>query len=255
MRARIAAGNWKMNTDLASGPALASGLASNVGSLETPAVILFPPFPYLATIAAAIAGSRLQLGGQNCYCENKGAFTGEVSPAMLRDVGCQWVLIGHSERRHIFGEKDALLARKVPAALTAGLRVMFCVGEKLDQRQAGQTQAVVEAQLRDGLGTLAPEQWEQVVIAYEPVWAIGTGINATPEQAEEVHAFIRGWLSTHVGPGVASQMRILYGGSVTAANAASLLAQSNVDGVLVGGASLKLDDFTAIVRSAAADKP
>lgn len=254
MRARIAAGNWKMNTDLASGRALASGLANNVGSLQAPVVVLFPPFPYLTTIAAAIDGTHIQLGGQNCYCESKGAFTGEVSPTMLRDVGCTWVLIGHSERRHVLGETDALLARKVSAALAAGLRVMFCVGEKLDQRQAGLTQAVVEAQLCDGLGALTRGQWEQFVIAYEPVWAIGTGVNATPEQAEEVHAFIREWLNRNVGPEVGSQVSILYGGSVTAANAASLLAQPNVDGVLVGGASLKLDDFTAIVRAAEAGK-
>jgi triosephosphate isomerase len=251
MRVKIAAGNWKMNTDAASGTALAAGLVAAVGSLERPQVILFPPFPYLPTHAATLAGSRIQLGAQNCHCEKKGAFTGEVSPEMVRDVGCQWVLIGHSERRHLFGETDDFLKKKVGAAQAAGLRVIFCVGEKLEQRQAGQTQAVVESQLRNGILDLPPEQWANVVIAYEPVWAIGTGVNATPEQAEEVHGFIRDWLARQVSDATAAATRILYGGSVTAANVASLLAQPNVDGVLVGGASLKLDDFTTIVRAAA----
>lgn len=251
MRVKIAAGNWKMNTDAASGTALAAGLVAAVGGLQRPQVLLFPPFPYLPAIAGAVAGSRIQLGAQNCHCEAKGAFTGEVSPAMLRDVGCQWVLIGHSERRHLFGETDDFLKKKVLAALAAGLKVVFCVGEKLDQRQAGKTQAVVETQLREGILGLAPETWDNVVIAYEPVWAIGTGVNATPDQAEEVHAFIRGWLARQVSDATASATRILYGGSVTAGNAATLLAQPNVDGALVGGASLKLDDFTAIVRAAA----
>lgn len=250
MRVKIAAGNWKMNTDAMSGQDLAAGLVANVGGLALPEVLIFPPFPYLHQVGQMLVGSKVQLGAQNCYCEPKGAFTGEVSPAMLRDVGCTWVLVGHSERRHILGESDEFLQRKVTAALAAGLRVVFCVGETLEQRQANQTESVVEGQLAAALGGLGSDAWTNLVIAYEPVWAIGTGVNATPDQAQEVHRFIRSWLEKQVNANVASATRILYGGSVTAQNAASLLGQADVDGALVGGASLKVDDFTTIVRAA-----
>jgi triosephosphate isomerase len=250
MRRPFAAGNWKMNTNATSAEQLAGGLAQRVGQLDSVDIAVFPPFPYLQRVQSALRGSKILLGAQDCYPEAKGAFTGEVSPAMLLDCGCQWVLVGHSERRHVLGETDPLLARKLTFALAASLRVILCVGEKLEQRKSNQTEAVVEAQLQGGLGTLNADQMKDIVIAYEPVWAIGTGVNATPDQAEDVHRFIRGWLGRKFGEPIAQATRIQYGGSVTAANAATLLSQPNVDGVLVGGASLLVDDFTTIVTAA-----
>lgn len=251
MRKPFFAGNWKMNTDAASGPALAAALAASHGQRTEVDLLVCPPFPYLASVRQALAGSKIALGGQNCWHEAKGAFTGEVSPAMLRDCGCGWVILGHSERRHILGETDELLKKKALAALSAGLRPVFCVGETLAQRQADQTEAVAHAQLQGGLGSLSAEQFGQVVLAYEPVWAIGTGVNASPEQAESVHQFLRKRVEGAWGAAAAQRVRILYGGSVNPGNAAALLAQPNLDGFLIGGASLKASDFGAVIDSGA----
>jgi triosephosphate isomerase (TIM) len=200
----------------------------------------------------AIAGSGVALGAQNCYHEKPGAFTGEVAVDMLLDVGCRWVILGHSERRLIIGETDELISRKVAAAISGGLPVILCVGETLDQRQANQTEAVLNAQMGGSLATADEGAMAQIVIAYEPVWAIGTGVTATTEQAESAHRYLRSWLSSRYNSGVAEATRILYGGSVKAQNAAALMGQPNVDGALVGGASLKADDFLPIVRAAEA---
>jgi triosephosphate isomerase len=250
MRKKFIAGNWKMNTSRAEGVALAAAVAKGVGSASDVEVAVCPPSVYLAAIGQAIAGSAVGLGGQNCYHEAKGAFTGEVSPAMLVDVGCKYVVLGHSERRAIFKESSADVNRKVVAALAAGLVPIVCVGETLDERKANRTRAVVREQIEGSLGTLTAEQVTKLVIAYEPVWAIGTGVVATPEQAEEVHADLRKLLETRYTPQVAASVRIQYGGSVNAENAASLLGQPNIDGALVGGASLKADGFLAIVAAA-----
>jgi triosephosphate isomerase len=248
MRTPLVAGNWKMNLDRAGAEALAAGVAAQVGRIAGVTVAVFPPFPYLAAVAAKLKDSSVLLGSQNVYHEAKGAFTGEVSAAMALDCGCTWVILGHSERRLVIGENDALVNKKVKAALAAGLKVILCVGETLQQRQENRTEAVVEGQLEGSLEGVDADP-EKLVIAYEPVWAIGTGVVATPEQAEEVHSCIRQWLGVRYSPGVAEQMRIQYGGSVNPGNAASLMAQPNVDGLLVGGASLKGEDFGAIVRA------
>ena len=239
-----------MNTSRAEGVALAAAVAKGVGSASDVEVAVCPPSVYLAAIGQAIAGSAVGLGAQNCYHEAKGAFTGEVSPAMLVDVGCKYVILGHSERRAIFKESSQDVNRKVVAALAAGLTPIVCVGETLDERKANRTKAVVREQIEGSLGTLTAEQVTKLVIAYEPVWAIGTGVVATPEQAEEVHADLRKLLETRYTPQVAASVRIQYGGSVNAENAATLLGQPNIDGALVGGASLKADGFLAIVAAA-----
>ncbi|MEX2175941.1 MAG: triose-phosphate isomerase [Pirellulaceae bacterium] len=251
MRKKFIAGNWKMNTARADGVALAAAVASAVGTSTDVEVAVCPPSLYLEAVGQALAGSAVGLGGQNCYHEAKGAFTGEVSPAMLIDVGCKYVILGHSERRQIFKESSAEVNKKVHAALAAGLTPIVCVGETLDERKAGQTTAVVREQIELSLAGLATEQVQKLVIAYEPVWAIGTGVVATPEQAEEVHADLRKLLETRYTTAVAAAVRIQYGGSVNADNAATLLGQPNIDGALVGGAALKADGFLAIVTAAA----
>jgi triosephosphate isomerase len=201
-------------------------------------------------VVGILAGSTIALGAQNTHPDNKGAFTGEVSPTMLVDCGCQWVIIGHSERRHLLNETDDFIRRKLVGALAAGLHTILCVGETLAQRQGNQTEMIIERQLIGSLEGLASESLKRVVVAYEPVWAIGTGHNATPGQAEQVHQFIRRWLDGQFGTEGAQATRILYGGSVKPDNAASLLSQRNVDGALVGGASLNAEDFTPIVLAA-----
>jgi triosephosphate isomerase len=249
MRKILIAGNWKMNLLSATGRDLAKTLARQYGSATTEVEILvFPPFPYLASIAENVAGSAIQVGGQNLYFAPQGAFTGEVCGDMLKDVGCQWVLVGHSERRQIFGEGDELLAQKVAAGLKHGLKVVLCVGELLSERESNQTEAVLAKQM-SGLNLVSPEQMANVVIAYEPVWAIGTGKTATTAQAQQAHAFLRSQLRSRFNSTVALETRILYGGSVKADNAFELLSQPDVDGALVGGASLKADSFIAIVEA------
>lgn len=250
MRIPFVAGNWKMNLDHVGAEALADGVVAKTAHLPGVTVAVCPPFPYLLQVHAKLQGSPVLLGAQNIYYEPKGAFTGEISAAMALDCGCTWTILGHSERRLILGETDALINKKVKAALAAGLNVILCVGETLDQRQQNHTEAVVQSQLEGSLAAIDADP-ARLVLAYEPVWAIGTGVVATPDQAEAVHAFIRQWLRGRYSAVIADNLRLQYGGSVNPGNAASLMAQSNVDGLLVGGASLKLDDFAAIVKSAA----
>ena len=252
MRRLFVAGNWKMNTTRATGVALAGGLAAQCQGEQGIDVAVCPPFPYLDAVGAAVRGSGVGLGAQNVYFEKPGAFTGEVSVEMLADVGCQWVILGHSERRQILGETDAVINRKTVAALNGGLKVILCVGAQLEQQKANQTEAVLDTQMSGSLQGITAEQMAKIVIAYEPVWAIGTGVTATTEQAESAHLYLRNWLKSHYNPQVAGQTRILYGGSVKGSNAQALLSQPNVDGALVGGASLKLDDFLPIVNAAKA---
>jgi len=249
-RKKFIAGNWKMNTTRAEGAALAASIVAKVDASSAVELAVCPPSIYLEAIGQAMKGSAVGLGAQNCYHEAKGAFTGEISPQMLVDIGCKYVILGHSERRQIFKESNQDVHRKVMAALSVGLTPIVCVGETLEQRQANQTATVVREQIEGSLAGLAPEQTLKVVIAYEPVWAIGTGVVATPQQAEDVHADLRRLLEKRYNSQVASTVRIQYGGSVNAENAASLLSQPNIDGALVGGASLKADSFLAIVSAA-----
>ena len=252
----LVAGNWKMNTDQASGITLATALAAVVPATEEfVEVLVCPPFPYLAAIRAAVSDSGVQLGAQNVYFEESGAFTGEVSVAMLKDVGCSYVIIGHSERRHVLGETDNDINKKVRAALSGGLTVVLCVGELLSEREAGQTDRILDIQLGGGLADIGVGDAEGIVIAYEPVWAIGTGVTATPDQAESAHAHIRKWVANRYNTEFSDLVRILYGGSVKPDNAESLLQQSNVDGALVGGASLRADSFVPIIDAARALTP
>jgi len=253
MRRYLVAGNWKMNTTRQDGVtlarAVAEGSASAAGKID---VLICPPFPYLIPVGEAIQGSPVEVGAQNVYFEAPGAFTGEISLDMLLDVGCGWVILGHSERRHVLHETDETINRKVLAALQKGIKPILCVGELLEERQGEQTEAVLDRQMAGGLAGVSAEQMAKVVIAYEPVWAIGTGLTATPEQADSAHAHLRKWLEHRYNPAVANETRILYGGSVKANNAATLLAQPNVDGALVGGASLKANDFLPIVEAGVA---
>ena len=243
------AGNWKMNTTLKSGAELAKGLKETIGSIEEIEMAFFPPFVYLKSICDAVAGSNIGVGAQNMYFEDSGAFTGEISGEMVKDTGCKYVLLGHSERRHVLGETDEMINKKVLKALSDGLHVILAVGELLEQREAGKTMEVNERQIRIGLEGVDKAGMSNVTIAYEPVWAIGTGKTASPEQAQEVHAEIRGLLEKLYDTEVSSATRIQYGGSMKPDNAAELLGQPDVDGGLIGGASLKVEDFTAIVKA------
>jgi triosephosphate isomerase len=238
-----------MNTSRADAAQLASAVASRAAKHDRLTVAICPPFPYLEVVGKAIEGSKVALGAQNLYPEPSGAYTGEVSGQMLVDLGCSYCIVGHSERRHILGETDAIIHRKIKAALTIGLIPIVCVGELLPDRDAGKTMDVVTGQLTSAIGGLTEAEAEQLVFAYEPVWAIGTGRNATPEQAEEVHSHIRKILADRYNAILADKLVIQYGGSVKAANAESLLSQPNVDGALVGGASLQADEFLAIVEA------
>ncbi|MCS7160972.1 MAG: triose-phosphate isomerase [Gemmatales bacterium] len=250
MRKKFVAGNWKMHTTRQTAISLAQELVTAIGQETAVDVAICPPFPYLLPVREVLSGSCIALGAQNVHPEPQGAFTGEVSPVMLRDCGCHWVIVGHSERRRGLGESHEFIRRKLLAAVQHGLQVILCIGETKSERDAGQTLTIVRAQLEDSLPALKTEQLAHVVLAYEPVWAIGTGVNATPEQAQEVHAWVRAWLGAHFGSKLAETLRILYGGSVNSANAASLLAQPDIDGVLVGGASLKASEFLAIIQAA-----
>jgi triosephosphate isomerase len=250
MREKVVVGNWKMFTTAASAADLARAIVAGVAQEHAAAVAICPPFPYLQLVAGVVSGTSVGLGAQNLYPQAEGAFTGEVSPTMLRDVGCRYVIVGHSERRHKLGESNAFIQQKVLAGIEAGLRVILCLGETLAERENDQTEGVLRTQLRDGMGGLARERSAQLIIAYEPVWAIGTGRNATPDQAQEAHAFIRQQIADLWGEETAQAVPIQYGGSVKPDNAASLLSQPDVDGALVGGASLDAAQFLAIVRSA-----
>ncbi len=248
MRPRIVAGNWKMNTTRESAKALASAIVKDAPDGVT--VVVCPPFPYLEGVGAAVAGSKVALGAQDCHYKTSGAYTGSVSPQMLLDVGCTYTLVGHSERRHGLGETEGAINFKVASALRAGLNVILCVGETLEEREDGRTAAVFYRHVASGLAGLSVEELGRLVIAYEPVWAIGTGKVASPQQAQDVIGGIRRGVHTIFGGGVAEALPILYGGSVTAANAAELFAQPDIDGGLIGGASLKAGDFLTICKAA-----
>ena len=252
MRKPFVAGNWKMNTNSHTSVELAKRIAS--GSVEIPSesvtVAVCPPFVYLQAVTRTLGASNIAVGAQDVYFEPDGAFTGEVSTSMLKDIGCTYCLCGHSERRHVIGETDKLINKKVAASISGGLLPILCVGELLSERKASQTNDVVTRQLKEGLAGLSAEKLSAVTIAYEPVWAIGTGVTATPDQAQEVHDFIRKLLSRMYDEQLAEEIRILYGGSVKAANAEELMGQKDIDGLLVGGASLKADDFLAIIEAA-----
>jgi triosephosphate isomerase len=251
MRKRFVAGNWKMCTNAASARQLATAVVQGVGREGRVQVAVCPPFPYLSLVGEVVRGSAVELGAQNFYSEKEGAFTGEVSPVMLQDLGCKHAILGHSERRHKLGETDAFINQKVLLGLRLGLHIILCVGETLEEREEGRTTAVLQSQLDGSLANVEGDTLSRLVIAYEPVWAIGTGRNATPEQAQEAHAFVRSRIAKRFGEVVAGSLPIQYGGSVKPDNAASLMRQPDVDGALVGGASLKADDFLAIVRAAA----
>lgn len=253
MRRPFIAGNWKMNLNRAEAVSLAAAVAEGVKNLQGVDVAVCPPSVYIDAVAATIkaSGSKvLAVGAQNMYHEANGAFTGELSAAMLLDLGCRYVILGHSERRHILGETDEAINKKTLAALAAGLIPIVCVGELLAEREASQTSAVVRRQFEGSLAGLSAEQMTKTVLAYEPVWAIGTGKVATPQQAEEVHSDLRKMIEGRYNAAVAQAVRIQYGGSVKPSNAAELLSQPNVDGALVGGASLKAADFLGIIAGA-----
>lgn len=237
-----------MNKTTGEAVALVGALKS-AGETNSVEVLIAPPFTALGVVHDAISGTNIALGAQNMYWETSGAFTGEISPEMLKDIGCEYVIIAHSERRQFFGETNATANRKLKAAYAHGLKPIYCVGETLEQREAGQTQILIGAQIREGLEGVTAEQMGRTVLAYEPVWAIGTGKTATPKQAQEVHAFIRSILNNLFGDGVASGVRIQYGGSVKPDNVASLLSETDIDGALVGGASLQADAFGAMIQA------
>jgi triosephosphate isomerase len=248
----LIAGNWKMNTTGESAKSLAQAVKESADKNSKVEVLVCPPFPYLDSVQEIAKGSKLKVGAQNCYFEAPGAFTGETAVNMLKDVGCSYVILGHSERRHILGETDAIINKKTVAALAGGVPVILCVGELLAERESNQTETVLDQQMTGGLAGITKEQLAQIVIAYEPVWAIGTGKTASPEQADSAHAYLRKWLSSHYDEPSAKNMKILYGGSVKPDNAQTLLSQPNVDGALVGGASLKIDQFGPIIEAAQA---
>ena len=250
MRRPFFAGNWKMFRTAAEAAQLAANVRRGVETSPVDAdVVLAPPFTALAAAAQSLAGSAIGLSAQNMHWEKEGAFTGEISPVMLKDAGCAYVILGHSERRQFFGETDEGVARKGRAAIDHGLTPILCVGESLAERESDRTMEVVERQVERALRGLTPDETGRAILAYEPVWAIGTGRVATPEQAQEVHRFIRRQVAGSHGAPVAAALRILYGGSVKPDNAAGLMAQADIDGALVGGASLDAAGFVAIVRA------
>lgn len=248
-RKKIIAGNWKMNKTVADAKALVEGIKMEIGEFLGVDVVLCPPFTALSAVSAIIDDCHIKLGAQNMHWEAEGAFTGEVSPGMLRDLYCNYVILGHSERRAYFGETDEIVNKKVNAALAGALIPMVCVGETLQERESGSAEAVVRGQVLKSLAGLGADM-EKVVVAYEPVWAIGTGKTATPEQAQEMHAFIRGVMSEMAGQDVAETVRIQYGGSMKPANARELLGKPDIDGGLIGGAALDVRSFVEIVKAA-----
>lgn len=249
MRQSIVAGNWKMHKTSTEAEALVRALRPLVEGANAE-VVVCPPFTALERVGDLLPGTNIVLGAQNVYWESEGAFTGEIAPAMLKDLSVGYVVVGHSERRQFFGELDETVGRRAVATLKAGMRAIICVGESLEEREAGQTEAVVLRQLKAGVENLDSGDTSNIVIAYEPVWAIGTGKVATPEQAQEVHSILRAFLAERFGEDAARTLRIQYGGSVKPENAAELLSQPDIDGALVGGASLKAEAFAAIVKAA-----
>ena len=250
MRKKIIAGNWKMNKTFAEARDLAEAIKRDVGDVRDVDVVLCPPFTALKAVGDVISGTHIDLGAQNMHWEMSGAYTGEISPAMLRDLFCHFVILGHSERRQYFGEKDETVNRKTKAALAGNLTPIVCVGETLQEREAGRMAAVVSGQVKGSLAGLSPRELSQTVIAYEPVWAIGTGKTASSAQAQEVHALIRGVLRELADEATAQAVRIQYGGSVKASNARELFSQPDIDGGLIGGAALEARSFVEIIRSA-----
>ncbi len=250
MRKIIVAGNWKMNAGAPEdAAALAKSVVERVGNVEEVEVAVCPPFTAIAAVAEVVRGSKVALGSQNLYPKDSGAYTGEVSGTFLKSLGCSCVILGHSERREYFKETNAFINEKVKAALALGLLPILCVGEKEEEREAGKTEAVVKDHVEGGLAGLSADEAKKIVIAYEPVWAIGTGKTAKPEDAQAVHAFIRGILNEMFGAETGESIRIQYGGSMKPGNAKELLAQPDIDGGLIGGAALKAEDFEGIVRA------
>lgn len=247
MRKAVIAGNWKMNKTVSEAVELISDLKDLVSDVTDVEVVVAPPFLAIYSVAQEVKGFNIHISSQDVFWEEEGAYTGAVSPKMLLETGCKYAIIGHSERRQYFGETNETVNKKIKAALHHGLLPIFCVGESIEQRESGETFNVIETQVKRGLSGLSPSDMEEVVIAYEPVWAIGTGRTATGEQAEEVHGFIRGLLRG-LCEYTADNTRILYGGSVKPGNIDGLMAKPNIDGALVGGASLKAEDFARIVR-------
>ncbi len=250
MRRKIIAGNWKMNNDINGTINLISNLVKSLNNSENCDVIVCPPFTSLSEANSQIKNTVIKLGAQNMYFENEGAYTGEISAQMLKSAGCEFVILGHSERRAIFNESDSLINKKIKKAISSGLKPIFCVGESLEQREKGVMKDIIKTQVTEGLNDISAEEIKTLIIAYEPVWAIGTGRNATPEQAQEVHEFIRSLIKEKYSEEIADNMIIQYGGSVKPDNAKDLLSQKDIDGALVGGASLKADLFLGIIRAA-----
>jgi triosephosphate isomerase (TIM) len=248
MRRLWIGGNWKMHRTIGEAMALVQGLKDGLPVSESVEVVIAPPFTALQAVGQALQGTPIEMAAQNLHWADQGAYTGEISPAMVREVGCRWAIVGHSERRQWFQESDAVIHQKIEACLRAGLQPVFCVGETLEQRDAGQVEAVLSRQIREGLRGFNVEDAARGVLAYEPVWAIGTGKTATPETAQAVHAFIRGLLAELFDKRVATEKRIVYGGSVTPETARALMIQEDIDGGLVGGASLKAESFIAIIQ-------
>lgn len=247
MRKPIIAGNWKMHKTVSESISLAEGIKDGVTEMNWTEIVICPPFTALGAVAKVISDSEISLGAQNVYWESEGAYTGEISPNFLTDLGCDWVIIGHSERRKYFGETDVNVNRKVKAALKPGLKPIVCVGETLEERERGVTETVVETQVRGALTGLDAQDLDKLVIAYEPVWAIGTGKTASPEAANEVHVQIRKLIRAFFDELTASRIRILYGGSVSPENISELIGMPELDGALVGGASLQVPSFVDIV--------
>ena len=249
MRQPLIAGNWKMNGSRSSNSALLDGIKAGIGEVKSAEVAICAPYVYLADVEQQLAGTSIAWGAQNLSTEEKGAFTGEIAASMLLDFKCKYVIVGHSERRTLYGEDDDIVTKKFAVAHSAGLKPILCVGETLEEREQGITEDVIARQINAVMNTLGANVLADGVVAYEPVWAIGTGITATPQQAQDVHAFIRKLIG-HQDPGVAEQIRIQYGGSMNAGNAADLLAMHDLDGGLIGGASRNAEDFLTICRAA-----
>lgn len=249
-RKPMIAGNWKMHMTTAEAVELVEGILGRITDINTDDVeiLVAPPYTSLYAVSEILKSSPILLAGQNMHWEEKGAFTGEISPLMLKDAGCSHVIIGHSERRQYFNETNETVNKKVHSAFSHGLVPIMCVGESLEQREAGQTYSIIEEELKDGLNGLTSEQVQSMILAYEPIWAIGTGKTASPNQADEVHGFIRGWIKSFGGSKTAEVVRILYGGSVKPENIEGLMTMENIDGGLVGGASLKAESFSEIIR-------
>ncbi|MDE0298683.1 MAG: triose-phosphate isomerase [Candidatus Poribacteria bacterium] len=250
MRTPIVVANWKLNKTVGEAVEFTSALKGMVSGVDGVEVVVTPAFTALNAVASTLSGSNIHLSAQDVFWADNGAFTGEISPAMLKDVGCEYVIIGHSERRQYFGETNESVNKKVKAALSYDLRPIVCVGESLEDREAGRTESVIDNHVRNGIAGISPEAMQSAVIAYEPVWAIGTGVTATPDQAQDAHLVIRSLLSELYSVELAAQVRIQYGGSVKPENTSELMTQPDVDGALVGGASLEVESFAAIARLA-----